>query len=48
MFKKLMIKKVNKLILEIVKEILENDNREKEVIVILLDKYIGKDNRLLV
>lgn len=42
------MKKVSKFILEIVKEILENDNWEREVIVILLDKYIGKDDRLLV
>ncbi|MBS9772435.1 MAG: DGQHR domain-containing protein [Trichodesmium erythraeum GBRTRLIN201] len=43
-----MIKKANKPTSEIAKEILENDNREKEAIAILLDKHIGKDNRLLV
>ena len=42
------MKKTNKPTSEIAKEILENDNREREAIAILLDKHIGKDDRLLV
>ena len=42
------MKKASKPTSEIAKEILENDNREREAIAILLDKYIGKDDRLLV
>ncbi|MGB3511837.1 MAG: DGQHR domain-containing protein [Microcoleaceae cyanobacterium] len=42
------MKKASKLTAEIAKEVLENDNREREAIAILLDKHIGRDDRLLV
>ena len=42
------MKKASKPTSEIAKEIVENDNREREAIAILLDKHIGKDDRLLV
>ena len=42
------MKKASKPTSEIAKEVLENDNREREAIAILLDKHIGRDDRLLV
>ncbi|NEP42926.1 MAG: hypothetical protein F6K35_28355, partial [Okeania sp. SIO2H7] len=40
--------KSNKETAEIAREILEQDNKEREAIALLLEKHLGKDNQLLV
>lgn len=42
------MKKSTKETAEIAKEILEQDNKEREAIALLLEKHLGKDNQLLV